>query len=1009
MLLNKKNGIKVAVSLLILVAIYALGGFLLAPYFLKQAMERHFFQNYSAIIDIDDLRINPFSLLLETENLELRFQDGEPILSIEYFSGNLQMASLFRDYFEISEVNVRGPFISLHLLENGDSNFSRFLEGGDEQGQTPAFVLRNLLVSDGTLLLMQDQGELSRKLDLSEIRLQLGDFGTQAENSGRYKLSINANTMGQVEVAGLVNLFAQSSNGSISVSGVQIDSFTDWLPVIRTLQAGGEASSKLNYALEKKEQGWQLNMTRSSLELNNYVMTPNEVLKLDLQKFELTMSAKVTLNDEKVSTELIIDTAKINNIHVQDTQLNKNIVSGEKIELTRAVLDSENRKLTLKMIETNGAELQISRNKDASFDWLSYLQMAQMDQPAQVETEASEMSDWSLELDKVVLDKLNIKFTDRSTALESEHQLNNLKLEASDLSNQPGSSTDFTLQTLINEQGRLSIEGWLKPVERNAQFDLKLESLDLAAFTPYINEYLKLDIASGRLSMQAKVESEDAKHLANASLRIDQFALYDSSEEKNVSSVESIMADGILIKAMPLGVAVSSIELHQPFAHIAISGNNNLNVSDWLVNREKSEAKPVDAESQKPEFELSIAKVNIVNGLIDFQDGTLQPELRINLQSLNGNLDGLSLGADHAPAVLGLDGQVGEYGQVKIDGQLILSDLKKKSEVDMILKNIDTKMLSPYAGRFAGRKLKSGKLDLNLGYKIESGKVIGENSILLKDLILGERVESSQAIDLPLDLAIALLQDKDGKIDLSIPVSGDLNNPKFELGAVIGKAIGNLVTGFVTAPFKSLARMFGGKQEALDSIPFEPGLARITPPAAEILDTLATVLGDRPGLALIVKPGFDPARDKEALATLSVAEQLAQQAEGSAQTRTNAAPSFVNENVQRNLQNLGEKQLGAEKLAQIRNGIATRNKDGLEIDAASQEGVYARKLYEEIKRNTAVGVGQLTELAKARSSNIVTYLLQRDIEAARIKSAEIGEIKKTKEDRVLLQLELGSL
>jgi hypothetical protein len=77
--------------------------------------------------------------------------------------------------------------------------------------------------------------------------------------------------------------------------------------------------------------------------------------------------------------------------------------------------------------------------------------------------------------------------------------------------------------------------------------------------------------------------------------------------------------------------------------------------------------------------------------------------------------------------------------------------------------------LSPYSATFAGRKIAAGKLWLDLHYKIVKGELAGEHKIVLEDFKLGKRVEAPDARDLPLDLAIALLTDSKGKMNLAVP------------------------------------------------------------------------------------------------------------------------------------------------------------------------------------------------------------------------------------------------
>ena len=151
----------------------------------------------------------------------------------------------------------------------------------------------------------------------------------------------------------------------------------------------------------------------------------------------------------------------------------------------------------------------------------------------------------------------------------------------------------------------------------------------------------------------------------------------------------------------------------------------------------------------------------------------------------------------------------------------------------MVFNNIEMSNLTPYSGKFAGRKIDSGKLSLDLEYKIDNGQHEGDHKIVVDRIQLGENVDSPDATNLPLDLAIALMENTDGVIDIGLPVQGDLDDPKLSYGHLIGQALFNLITKIVTAPFRVLGGMIPGGADDLDTIAFEPGEYALQPPEKE--------------------------------------------------------------------------------------------------------------------------------------------------------------------------------
>jgi hypothetical protein len=206
-----------------------------------------------------------------------------------------------------------------------------------------------------------------------------------------------------------------------------------------------------------------------------------------------------------------------------------------------------------------------------------------------------------------------------------------------------------------------------------------------------------------------------------------------------------------------------------------------------------------------------------------------------------------------ARAQVQIEGRVDDYGMSKINGEINFFEPAVYTDMSVLFRNLEMTRLTPYSGKFVGRRIDSGKLSLDLKYFIEDGKLKGDNQIIVERIQLGEKIESPDAVSLPLNLAIAILEDADGVIDIGLPVSGDLADPKFRYGQLIWKAFTNLITKLATAPFRALGALFGGNSETLDAIIFESGSVALLPPEVEKLTNLAKALEKRPHLKLIIQ------------------------------------------------------------------------------------------------------------------------------------------------------------
>ena len=265
---------------------------------------------------------------------------------------------------------------------------------------------------------------------------------------------------------------------------------------------------------------------------------------------------------------------------------------------------------------------------------------------------------------------------------------------------------------------------------------------------------------------------------------------------------------------------------------------------------------------------MRVRRVRLQNAKLDFADLSLRPQFAAKIYELNGVVTGLSTKRD-ARSQIELDGRIDEFGLARVRGQLNPFTPTDNTDLNVVFKNVDMVSASPYTMKFAGYKVAEGKISLDLQYKVRNRQLDGTNQIVLDKLTLGERIDSPDALKLPLELALAILKDSDGRIDLGLPVSGDMNDPQFSYGALIWKAVGNVLTKIVTAPFRALGNLLGISADKLEAIDFDAGSAVLLPPEREKLKQVAQILAKREQLKLAV-PGQYSDTDGAALRAQAV-------------------------------------------------------------------------------------------------------------------------------------------
>lgn len=260
-------------------------------------------------------------------------------------------------------------------------------------------------------------------------------------------------------------------------------------------------------------------------------------------------------------------------------------------------------------------------------------------------------------------------------------------------------------------------------------------------------------------------------------------------------------------------------------------------------------------------IDVRIGATRLSNGKVDFSDRFVRPNYSAALTELNGQL-GAFRSDSRDMATLELRGRAAGTALLEISGQL--NPMAKPLALDIRAKATDLELapLSPYAGKYAGYAIERGKLSMDVAYKIDAdGKLNASNQVILNQLTFGEKIASPEATKLPVLLAVALLKDRNGVIDINLPVSGSLNDPQFSVGGIIVKVILNLIAKALTSPFSLLA---GGGSDDLSLVEFVPGTATLGPGSGATIDKVAKALTDRPALKMTVTGASDPASEREA-------------------------------------------------------------------------------------------------------------------------------------------------
>ncbi|AXK39751.1 DUF748 domain-containing protein [Crenobacter cavernae] len=418
-------------------------------------------------------------------------------------------------------------------------------------------------------------------------------------------------------------------------------------------------------------------------------------------------------------------------------------------------------------------------------------------------------------------------------------------------------------------------------VAPNGALDAKLSlaGLPLAPFAPYALSGTPLRLGGGAIGADIAVKAAAGNWHAAGSARLTQLSLLEPGERRPLVAWRELVASGMTASGGPrLAINVAELRLDGAQARLILDEKRQLNIARLFgAKPPKPQAAPAQGEDAPAGAELWCAKpapapslpaVNVKTVVVrgselDFADLGMRPNFATRIHGLKGTINGLSTQPGRRGTVT-LDGNVDRYGDAKVRGTLAPLSPTDDTDITLAFRNIPITSLNPYSMNFAGWRIDDGRLSTDLRYHLVNRQLKGENRVVINSIKLGEEVHDPDVTPLPLRLAVALLEDSDGIIDLNLPIEGSLDEPKFSYGHLVWQAIRNVIVKVVTAPFRALASLFGG--EGFDAINFAPGEAGIAPPEREKLDKLAQVLEKRPRVKVSLAGGVDVGKETRELA-----------------------------------------------------------------------------------------------------------------------------------------------
>ncbi|SHK39286.1 protein of unknown function [Desulfatibacillum alkenivorans DSM 16219] len=487
---------------------------------------------------------------------------------------------------------------------------------------------------------------------------------------------------------------------------------------------------------------------------------------------------------------------------------------------------------------------------------------------------------WTAELAALNLDDYNFTFKDLSMADPVSLEVAGMSVKVRDFSTAPGAKTGVSFLMNVNERGVISGTGEISLDPIASELEVHCQNTGLVFLTPYLQEYVDALLKGADFTLKGKTTFAMQDDVPRATFQGDVMVSgfdFETRKESNLADWDVLSVKGISVQTEPLSASVEEIHLKDLKSWVILEEDGSINYANLMKKpedvaqdmaaaetEEAQEASPSEDDAQPLELpDIQVKRIVLENGVVYFQDRSIKPRFTTQLDALNGTITTISSNPD-AKATIEMTGKLDNHAPLNITGWAKPLTIPPSGKVVFGFKNIEMAPLSPYTAKYIGYRLSKGKLTLAHEYLYQGGLIDGDNLIVIDQLTLGEKVDSPDAIKAPIELALALLKDPQGRIELPVPVSGDPSNPEFKLGKVISKALANVIIKVITSPFAALGALVGGGEE-LAFVEYQPGSTALSPDELDKLDKLAKALQERPLLKLDIQGLTNPDADREAL------------------------------------------------------------------------------------------------------------------------------------------------
>ncbi|MBW7897402.1 AsmA family protein [Candidatus Brocadiaceae bacterium B188] len=917
----------------ILIALYAGIGFLALPPLVKTRLIKTLSERTGRNVELNRLRINPFSLSTTLQKLSIYDPDGSRFIGFDELYINFQTSSLFRWTYTFAQLRLTAPYICVKIRKDKTFNFQDLLPSTNDKSKTQQrslvpLLIQRLIIDHGQTIFEDYSRTTPFREEINDVSISFQNFTTRPNREGLYEFEAITGHGEALKYRGNISMSPLYSKGRLELSGIKLRSLWSYL---------------------------------------------QDQLHFEITRGELDISGDYEFDATGETPDILVQQGKIDvrSLTVAEKGGDEEIIALPHLTMSGTDIDFRKKSVKVNHVQSGSSTINVVRDEGGSMNLLALFQpKTDKGEDKSLPSEPNLSSGWVFSIGKIEIADYALHMTDHSTKPAANLDLSPINMKLEDVQIGAPGLARIELQAGFNQTGMITIAGNGAIDHPAVDLNVELSKVPIKPFQPYCERYARLVIEDGAVTTNGHINYSQADGSPDihfqGDIAIESARIADPILAGDILRCERLDLKQVQYQNSPDLLTINEIIARGLYTDIIIGPDRTANVQHILVSAEPSPEKSESRGAAAHRLSVQIGQVSVTDSSMNFADHSLSPRFATGIQDLNGTIKGLS-SEQLARAEIDLKGYVDKYAPVTIQGKINPLSDQAFTDINMNFQGIELTTFSSYSGKFAGYKIEKGKLTLELHYKLSEKILIGENHIVMNQFTLGEKVDGPDVTKLPVRLAIAILKDSRGIIDINLPVRGDLNDPKFRFGPLILKTLVNLVVKAATAPFKMLGALVGSEGEELSFVSFAPGSDSLSQEQQTKLSRLAKALASRPQLRLDLRGTAAEAADRQAIAEQAIMASIRAQKDA-------ASEGTLTEEDQKRLHKLYRETF---KKDDPRNLVSPTDAQGIKLPRDAYKAAVAEAARKRLIEKYPVSEDDLRTLARKRAESIKDFMVHQ--------------------------------